>query len=209
MEYISQFEGNLKLLHKPGKYHILPDAFSRPPRKNTLSTSQEGRLDVLPNETDEIWIFYTGDAEWAMNWVLHQSHLPRIELARTETIDANILIGEHGTTSISLVQMNPQFQRDLQSGYKIDLIFRNILELWKNNPLGPYATVLPFYMDQNKILWKITDGLADRLCVPRKPRFPIIFETFHGDSHAGYAGLAHHLLYCFIPWGATELKKIY
>jgi hypothetical protein len=55
MEFISA-QPELKILHKPGKFHVVPDALSRLPTTNNLTKPEEpGGLDRLPYDREEHW----------------------------------------------------------------------------------------------------------------------------------------------------------
>ncbi|KAJ2992809.1 hypothetical protein NUW58_g2043 [Xylaria curta] len=91
LEFISQF--NIRILHKPGKKHIVPDALSRLPREGIPSDpdpEDPGGLDELPDDREE---------HWAMHWIYQQTEsnerLPPMRLSSPDqqTFDINIPLG--------------------------------------------------------------------------------------------------------------------
>ncbi|KAK1827297.1 hypothetical protein QBC39DRAFT_362008 [Podospora conica] len=52
LEYISNFD--IQILHKPGRFHTIPDALSRLLSGNNVTNpGTEGGLDFLPDDVEE------------------------------------------------------------------------------------------------------------------------------------------------------------
>ncbi|RYC62820.1 hypothetical protein CHU98_g3380 [Xylaria longipes] len=204
LEYISQFK--LRIIHKSGKSHIVPDALSRLPREDSPSDpnpQDPGGLDELPDDREE---------HWAMHWIHQAENIPeptqgipsqaRLPPMRTQpqdsdTFDVNIPLGGHTQDSIPLIQMDPDFKAQLQRGYLKDPHFQKILTTLKAQArLKPDDQAkLPFYL-RDGVLWNKSETLADRLCIPRSC-IAALWEAMHRPSHISYGKLVQLLqLFC-------------
>ncbi|KAM0740599.1 hypothetical protein ACQRIT_005783 [Beauveria bassiana] len=102
MEYISQFD--VRVLHRSGKDHVVPDALSRlptgPPHTHPLA---EGQLDDMPDDRPELWL----DAPHGQRAPARVYHAGKV---------AEATLPVHA----SLVAISPDFKADLIRGYEAD-----------------------------------------------------------------------------------------
>lgn len=183
MEFLSQFD--LKVLHKPGKEHVVPDALSRLPSKNNITNpTSPGGLEELSHDRPEHWALtaYTGPP------------LPRILPLPENTSDGDQLgLGTDNSSGTTVLNIHPDFVCKLQQGYLQDPGWKRVMDVLRDNlkPHKDNQAVLPFELHKG-LLWKV-DGQIPRLCLPQSCLRDVL-EAIHNGNHRGYDGMRARLV---------------
>ncbi|KAI3540897.1 hypothetical protein CABS01_06785 [Colletotrichum abscissum] len=203
LEYMSQFD--IKIVHKPGKDHLVPDALSRLASTDNTPPHRSGGLDQFPDDREcNAFLADTGG---------HHVHLPPMRLtppAEPREIAGIPLEQTARQPTVTMIHMDPDFKRRIQRGYDEDPVWRKIKSTLQTNIAiqqddPDNAAILPFHI-QDGLIWKTpADRQETRLCIPRTC-IQDIFESIHNGGHHGYARISEFLADYCIHNGLKQLR---